>query len=451
MKILFCAMPVHYLNQSKSMNTAPNTALYYLSSILREQGNDVTILDPSELLRSVSNENQMKDFLMKQTINNEIVCFTSNTLNWALTKLATTIIKKELGNKIKVILGGIHPSYFQREIMESCDVDYILRGEGDKTLSLLIKAIESGDEPENISGLAWRKGSKCVINQVYETVHIEDYKNFALANYDAMPEDTYTIFPIETSRGCRFACDFCSIPHKNNWKPFPADIVIQRANFLLKKYKKKFITNQVFLTDDCFTFDIERALYIVNGISIENPEVEFIIEARATDILLQDSEKVLELYKKGTIIRLATGVECGYNEGLKRIHKGLTIEQLENMMQFLAENNIIHKAFYSFIIGFPWESLDDCIKTIDYAASIVRRFGNGMVNINWLWLLPSKIWEERKKYGIDVEADIFDKLNYGMGYEMFEITHPNISMGTMKYVTSIIEEYAEEGISLNSQ
>ena len=86
------------------------------------------------------------------------------------------------------------------------------------------------------------------------------------------------------------------------------------------------------------------------------------MEARASD--LKDGE-LLEVLQSKQIVRIAIGIECGYNIGLKNINKGLTIELLEKRLQTFQKYDLIKKMFFSFIIGFPWERTLDYKQTLD--------------------------------------------------------------------------------------
>ena len=65
-------------------------------------------------------------------------------------------------------------------------------------------------------------------------------------------------------------------------------------------------------------------------------------------------------------------------------------------------------------------------KTLDTVEYIVNRFGI-LCRVNWFMLLPSDIWWERKKYGINVESDIYDNPSWRYDTDIFYSTNPLIS------------------------
>ena len=58
------------------------------------------------------------------------------------------------------------------------------------------------------------------------------------------------------------------------------------------------------------------------------------IEARVTDIL---KNQILQNIPLQMVSSMQIGVECGYNEGLKKIRKGLTVEQLFSALEILKQ------------------------------------------------------------------------------------------------------------------
>ena len=75
----------------------------------------------------------------------------------------------ELGRVVKeevpgatYILGGVHPTFMWREVLDEpgSPVDYIVRGEGEKTVEELLAALTNGAEVGSIPGVAWRSNGK---------------------------------------------------------------------------------------------------------------------------------------------------------------------------------------------------------------------------------------------------------------------------------------------------
>lgn len=108
--------------------------------------------------------------------------------------------------------------------------------------------------------------------------------------------------------------------------------------------------------------------------------------------------------------------------------------------------------FCTFIIGLPWEDYSCCLKTIQFAVSLYRDFGIKS-NIGWWSLIPSYLWDIRKKYNINVGPDIYEKsewyaLNYQDRNSIFSKTHPQLSSKNIEKLIHLINIYSKSGIKI---
>lgn len=420
-------------------------ALYLLGAIIQNHGHNVKIVDPSIIrkYKPYRDNDKLRSFIQHSLIGIDVVCISGNTINWKTNKYLIELIRS-LNRTVKIIMGGLHVSYFYKYTMQTNEIDYIVRDEGEISLVALIDALAvNSSDIRDIPGLVYRHNGEILTNEPVVLTK-EQLQESPLPMYEQMPKDTYPMMPIMTSRGCRYGCRFCSVPRKYNWIGLDEEYVINYIKRITDKFSAKFLTNCIYFTDDCFTADSNRACKILDGIAPFDVNVS--IEARARDL------KSLELLKRlqsNKVQRIAIGVECGYNEGLKRINKGLTVEDVIEVLSLLKEHDLIEKAWCSFIYGFPWETVDDCVKTIDFAAYIVKNFGV-KVNINMLSLFPSQIWNERKEYGIEVDESHFDTETLTSESGFFT-THPNFSYSDVNFLLKRIYDYEAKNIVLRSK
>src|SRR5579872_5264691 len=72
------------------------------------------------------------------------------------TALRIARLVREVRPSVQIIVGGYDPS-LAPEVYEACpDVDFIVRGEGEETLSELLRAIETPVRPAAVRGLSYR-------------------------------------------------------------------------------------------------------------------------------------------------------------------------------------------------------------------------------------------------------------------------------------------------------
>ena len=62
---------------------------------------------------------------------------------------------------IRVVYGGVYPSYADRVVLTECpEIDVIVRGEGEITFRELLRAIENESGFDHITGLSYRSGDR---------------------------------------------------------------------------------------------------------------------------------------------------------------------------------------------------------------------------------------------------------------------------------------------------
>lgn len=79
-------------------------------------------------------------------------------------------------------------------------------------------------------------------------------------------------------------------------------------------------------TDDCLTINTKRAEILMKKLYEKyGYDLAYFIEARISNII---SDKLFQSIHPGLIHTMQIGVECGYDEGLKKVKKELTLNQL---------------------------------------------------------------------------------------------------------------------------
>lgn len=431
MKVILASLP-QKIDEHKfePLELAP-MALYLLAAVLKNAGFEVGIIDPCEFIQFESKgdlEQLCTKYILKRLGNEDadIVAFSVNSFNWANTKIIIEGIAEFLPG-IKIALGGLHPTIFDDYILKTSKAHFIMRGEGEKVIVNLCNALQNNCGIGTVKGITYKDDNGTVIrNGDEELLTVEEMENSPYPAFELLPAvNPYTQLPLETSRGCYFSCAFCSIPHRKIWRGLSAEQVVNRIRHTLKFRNSIHRGTHVLFVDDCFTADGERAVKVFKKLNrMYGYTQKFFLEVRITDIL---KSNVLQQIPYQMISSMQIGVECGYDEGLKRIKKGLTVEQLFNALDILREYNFDKHCFLSFIIGFPWETMEMINQTLDTIEKICLTY-KVICNLNWLLLLPSNLWEEKEKYGIEVDESMFDDLLWYGSSDYFFKTHPLITM-----------------------
>jgi len=408
---------------------------------------EVSIIDPCEFIQYEHKgdiEELCAQYIMKKISSKDIqlIAFSVNSFNWSNTKV---IIQRIADNfpDVKIALGGLHPSIFDKHVLESSDAHIVMRGEGEKIIVNLCNALEYNMTLEGVKGITYKLNGNVLRNEDEIELTVEEMENTPYPAYELLPSSNpYTQLPVETSRGCRFSCAFCSIPHRRNWRGLSVEHVIKRVKHALQFKDNINRGTRLLFVDDCFTANGERAINVFKKLHrLYGYTEKVFIEARVTDIL---KNQILQNIPLQMVSSMQIGVECGYNEGLKKIRKGLTVEQLFSALEILKQYQFDKHCFLSFIIGFPWETMEMINKTLDTIELICTKY-KIVCNLNWLLLLPSDLWWEKEDFNIHIEEDMFDNLLWYANSDYFFTTHPLISMEDIIQVEKRIGAMQRQG------
>ena len=112
-----------------------------------------------------------------------------------------------------IIYGGVHPTYHWDEIMsESEDIDVIVKGEGERTAQLLVRALASGMALSEVAGIVFREGG--TIKPTVAAEVISDLDLFRVG-WELICHKDYSYWGgkravvVQFSRGCPYLCSYC--------------------------------------------------------------------------------------------------------------------------------------------------------------------------------------------------------------------------------------------------
>jgi radical SAM superfamily enzyme YgiQ (UPF0313 family) len=135
----------------------------------------------------------------------DIVCISSIT---STAPRAFQLARRFKEKGVPVVLGGPHSTFLPEEGL--LYADYVVRGEGEETLVELVDALRTSRPLNTIKGLSYK-------NEKDEVVHNPDRGLVADLDDSPIPDFSLVynwnkakVVPIATSRGCPFACRFCS-------------------------------------------------------------------------------------------------------------------------------------------------------------------------------------------------------------------------------------------------
>ena len=364
-KILFVTAPYHCWGV-QVVGAWPPLHLAYLAGAVREAGVEPKIYDAMNKSHSyVEIRAEIERFKPDYILTYDYLPVTGAISTAALpASIVILKIAKEINPGIVTILGGPHPTFLPREVLESEKgiVDYVLLGEGELTLKALLPALRNGTA-KDVKGIAYRDNDKTIVNARREQItDLDELKpawdllEWELYNYWVHPGGRMT--SILTSRGCEMSCSFCSqrLFWRGSWRARKPEKVIEEIVFLHEKHHIDVFT----LIDAYPTRDRQRWERLLDLLIEKNLGVSLLMETRVEDIV-RDKD-ILDKYRQAGIIHIYMGAESGDDDVLSSLNKGIEMKTTKEALELLNQAGIVTEA--SFMIGFPQETWESVEKTI---------------------------------------------------------------------------------------
>jgi anaerobic magnesium-protoporphyrin IX monomethyl ester cyclase len=331
MKILFISP-----NYSKSAGIIPSLGLACLKSYMDANTSFKTeILDLNKLKHS---DVKRKLYSFKPDIVG-ISCLTI----YRHDAINVSRLVKNAFPKCKVVLGGPHPTFMYRQLLENYPyVDIVVIGEGEITFKELASAIDLNQSTENIKGIAFRKNGEIHVSGKREIIHNLDELPFPVPMRNAVfPNDNITVNNvgmIMSSRGCNYGCNFCSSTRMwKKWRGRSPESVFKEMQMLVNEQKKEAIA----FVDDEFTLDMSRITKLCQILIDNNWTTPWSCNTRVDHV----SEGLFTMMKKAGCVHIGFGVESGSEKILKNINKKITVSQIKRAFASARTAGLKTKAF----------------------------------------------------------------------------------------------------------
>jgi len=282
---------------------------------------------------------------------------------------------KEAGSK--TVWGGIHATILPYQTIQHPAIDYVIVGDGEFTLKSLLGTLSNGGDITKIQNMISKDKEVSTLSvkmPIAEPESIPELPFYLInvENYIKSGGMTFSkkerILPFISSRGCPYRCAYCSTGFlsERRWKPLSAEETVNR----ILNMKKMFNIDVVKFYDENFLSNPRRAETIADGIG---GKLKWSIQARMDNLLLVDLARM----ENGGLRVVEPGVESGSNRILSLINKDETKETMLKANRKLSETNI--KSFYNFMMGFPTETHEELIETIDFALQLIGENNNAHI------------------------------------------------------------------------
>ncbi|MBF0528714.1 MAG: cobalamin-dependent protein [Deltaproteobacteria bacterium] len=333
----------------------PGLGILYIASYLRRSGHDVRIIDAEGLNLDIA---ATVDTVCN--LNPIVLGISSTTLGiTASAEVAAAV--KERRPDILVYVGGPHVTALPQETMQSFpQFDGCVLGDGETSFGRMMDNLAAGRPlEEGVDGLIFRKEEE--IRHLAKKNHLADLDTLPLPAWDILPGfpriyrptfHSYRRLPVAnivTARGCPGVCSFCD---RSVFGQTPYFHSIDYVVDMIERLVKDFGIREISIKDDMFVMSPERVSAFCEEIISRKIDVTWSCNARVNYV----SEAMLKVMRRAGCWMVSYGIESGSAQMLKKMMKGISLEQIKKALTWTRKNGIVSKGFY--MIGIPGETLD---------------------------------------------------------------------------------------------
>jgi len=375
-----------------SETPSPPLGLAYLAAVLSEAGIEVKVIDYVVFPYSRTELQRELEQFQPRIVGLTAV---SMTFNFAIEVVRDI---KQMCPDMVTVMGGPHVSFCANEtLLQFPELDIVVKGEGERTVVDLARAIESGLSWHGVEGIVFRSGA-----DIHSTADRE-----LIAELDTLPVPARHMLPLgryralgmpislTTSRGCPFKCIFCvgrkMVGSRVRYRS-PAKVVDELEHLSGLNF------HQINIADDLFTANKSHCLGVCDEIINRRLQLTWTSFARVDTV----SEEILTRMKAAGCSAVSFGVESGNPQILKTIKKGISKKQVVAAVKMCRRAGVT--PFASFILGLPGETPQTVRESLEFGEQL-KELG---LSFGFHLLAPfpgTEIRTRHAEYGIKILTD----------------------------------------------
>jgi anaerobic magnesium-protoporphyrin IX monomethyl ester cyclase len=362
---------------------APSIGLAYLGAYLKQHGLPYTAIDACGLaLDNIQPYSQRPNtFVQGLSVDDAVALIPANTKVigfsclfshcWPLVEAMAKKARQKFPNAL-FIAGGEHPTALPESALLN-GFDVVVVGEGEETLLELATKFLSGQNWNDTTGIAYLangkvyKNSARVRNTQIDTLPLPDWDNWCIRQYIQHKQVTGihlgVQMPILGSRGCPYACKFCS--NEGMWT---RRYIMRDPKLLVDEmelFKNKYGVTGFTFMDSTFVVQRSKILQFAHELCDRNLNLHYQLPA-GTRCEAFDQEVASELARSG-LRSFAFAIESGDAEMRKIIRKQMSEESLVKAVKAVKKTKMASGCF--FVIGFP----EDTKQTMQASLRLIRK------------------------------------------------------------------------------
>jgi anaerobic magnesium-protoporphyrin IX monomethyl ester cyclase len=286
---------------------------------------------------------------------------------YAAEAVKTAQIVKAYQPQCITVLGGHHPTALPERVMESAAVDFVVRGEGERPMALLARALRNGTDYRDIPGLVFRQPDGRL--HVGDPAVMADPAGYPLPAIELLDWRYYrrgkkVSTTVVASRGCPLNCSYCSVGASSAsiYRRRSVESVIDEIENAVKQHAVGFIDFE----DENLALNREWFLALLDAITRRFKG--YSLELRAMNGLLPcslDGPVIGAMKTAGfNILNLSLGTTAAGQ--LKRFRRPDVVDAFEQALASAEAYDL--EAVGYIIVGAPFQKPDDSLADLIYLA-----------------------------------------------------------------------------------
>lgn len=277
----------------------------------------------------------------------------------------------------KIVLGGPHPTFLWKQMIEHFGADSCVLGEGEESFLELVRVYRTGGDHAKVPGLAVRVGNEAVLTPSrpgipdLDTLPLPNYKHFDTVSYQDVARDWLQHFDEDgrsvaslpyastvASRGCPFNCHFCSTPATwgRGWRRFSVTRFVDELEWMVRDLGYRVID----FSDDIFTTNQKWTVQVCKEIVRRELPILWYACTRVDCV----SPETLTWMKRAGCLFVSYGIESFSSNVLDALNKRTSKDRIRRAVEMTHEAGLATE--YLLIVGSPGESDSTIHETLDF-------------------------------------------------------------------------------------
>jgi len=260
-----------------------------------------------------------------------------------------------------IIVGGSHVSCVPEMMLGDANVDFIIRGEGERPLVEFLKAWQQGQDLAWVPNLGYKKGGELVFNALAPNYPVSELPIPDLPDRETCRYlfNGKPITFVLTSRGCPLQCTFCSVrlTFGSSYRRRTAEDVVTE---IAHRYRQGF---RVFdFEDDNLTFDKSEMQHLCRLLinRFQGRDIQLLAMNGVSWASLD--EQTLQFMQQAGFTHLNLALVSGNQETLAAVGRSHRVEQFAEVVKTAAATGFAMVAYL--ILGLPGDTLQNMIASL---------------------------------------------------------------------------------------